>query len=212
MRLSVYFHLALWFATASAAPSVGLQRRSIFRRAADVQSHPPIPTQRWGDNAKSNSKVVYSSNWVGPQLYAASGTKLVSAHGTFTVPSPKYVSWIPGSPQSAAVWIGIDGGDGTNSLLQAGITMSVTSTGQVSYGAVYEWVPGPSVFFTDFKPKGGDVILIDIVGNSPTTGTITLHNQSTRQTVSRSLVASSGSYLEFETAEWIVEDYFVGSG
>ena len=209
MRLSTCLYVALSIVTTTAAPS-RLQSRVNARRTRGSQ--PLIRVS--GDesiedinNGNDTAHVEYSSNWSGAVLVSPpSGTTFTSAHGRFTVPTPKYVG--SGGDESSSAWVGIDGDTYGNAILQAGVDFTVDSSGSVSYDSWYEWYPDYAYDFSNFDVSAGDVIQIDIVATTTSRGTVTLSNKSTGKAVSKTLSApSSSASLGGQNAEWIVEDF-----
>ncbi|EIW87318.1 concanavalin A-like lectin glucanase [Coniophora puteana RWD-64-598 SS2] len=142
---------------------------------------------------------VQSSNWAGAVIQAAPGT-YQAVTGTFTVPSSS-------GSGSAAIWVGIDGaGSDCGVILQTGIVANSDNT----YYSWYEWFPDPSYNFNNINFAAGDVVKLTATAHSTTTGTVTIENQTNGQSVTQDV--SSTHALCQEYAEWIVEDYEVGSG
>ncbi|GJE96348.1 peptidase G1 domain-containing protein [Phanerochaete sordida] len=74
--------------------------------------------------------------------------------------------------------------------------------------AWYEWYPDYAYDFTGIDLSGWDSITATVTATSRTSGTATLENTSTGQTVSVEIQSSSS--LCQQDAEWIVEDYEEG--
>lgn len=155
--------------------------------------------------ANSNVHHKYSDSWSGAVLMQPSSGYFQSVTGRFTVPKPKHLG--SAGEESVAVWVGIDGETCHSGLLQAGVDLVVTKSGEVSYQAWYEWFPALSDGWEDFKISAGDVIQIDVVAMSTTKGTTKLTNVSTGQTVTKDLEAPGDSKLCRGNAEWIVEKH-----
>ncbi|EMC93556.1 hypothetical protein BAUCODRAFT_75521 [Baudoinia panamericana UAMH 10762] len=158
----------------------------------------------------SNTKqTVYSSNWAGAVIISSGITEVT---GTFTVPS---VSEPAGGSDSteygASAWVGIDGDTCGAAILQTGVECLVEGT-ETAYSAWYEWYPDYSYTFTDFDVAPGNVIRATVQATSTTSGVATLENQSTGQSVSHTFSDESSTGTLCETnAEWIVEDFQIGS-
>ncbi|RDW78291.1 hypothetical protein BP5796_06143 [Coleophoma crateriformis] len=160
----------------------------------------------------NDSVVNYSSNWAGVILNPPSSDKpFTSVSGTFAVPAPSVPSGQPDGKYTSSVWLGIDGVNNTNAILQAGIDITITKAGDQAgyvFGAFYEWYPNYAVDFTSFSLTAGDVIAIDITTTSSTSGVVILENVTTGQSISQSVSAPSSSALVRGTsAEWIVENF-----
>jgi len=190
----------LLLASAALAVPSGLGAR-VARRREGRQSQPKQGLEGLGSHITNNSHVEYSSNWAGAAWASSSGT-YKSVTGTFTVPTPKAASG--SSSGSAAAWVGIDGDTCDTAILQTGIDFTI-SGGSVSYDAWYEWYPAYAYDFSGITIQAGDVIILTVTATSTKAGTAVIENQTTGQTVSKSLTSSSA--LCQENAEWIVEDY-----
>jgi hypothetical protein len=217
MKFSIAFITAALAGAALARPSNLAER--VKSRADGSRRHRTQPMIKVGSNFKENAKFIagsdnatahvdYSSNWSGAVLEQPSSGYFKSATGRFTVPTPRHVG--SGGTESSSAWVGIDGDSCASGLLQAGIDFTVSSSGDVSYDAWYEWYPDYAYDFSNFDVGAGDVIQVDIVATSTTRGTVSLTNVSTGQKVSQTLSAPSGSVLCRQNAEWIVEDFEQG--
>ncbi|KAH8691830.1 putative aspergillopepsin-2 precursor [Talaromyces proteolyticus] len=157
---------------------------------------------------KSNGD--YSSNWSGAVLNAPpSGTTFTSVSAEFSVPTPGVADNEAGS---SAAWVGIDGNTYQNAILQTGIDLSVNADGSASFDAWYEWYPAYAYDFSDISINAGDNVSLSVVSTSPNSGIATIENLTNGQKASQILTApDSSSTLGGQNAEWIVEDYEVGS-
>ncbi|RDW84855.1 hypothetical protein BP6252_02445 [Coleophoma cylindrospora] len=160
----------------------------------------------------NNSIVSYSPNWAGVILNPPSSDKpLTSVSGTFAVPAPSVPSGQPDGEYTSSIWLGIDGVNNTNAILQAGIDITITKAGDHTgyvFDAFYEWYPNYAVDFTSFSLTAGDVIAIDITTTSSTSGVIVLENVTTGQSITQSVNApSSSAPVRGTSAEWVVENF-----
>lgn len=212
MKLSLLLSSAL-FATAIFARPSTLAERQARRRAARLRGSQPLialDTEEKEDivNGNNTVHVQYSSNWSGAVLTSPpSGQTFNGVSGRFTVPK---LTKGTGSASSwfASAWVGIDGDTYGNAILQAGIEFTISSSGAVSYNSWYEWYPDYAYDFNNFAVSAGDVIAVSIVASSPSKGTVTLTNESTGKSVSKTLSApDSFVTLGGQNAEWIVEDF-----
>ncbi|KAJ5895679.1 hypothetical protein N7495_007370 [Penicillium taxi] len=197
---------------ALAAPHSGLVDRLQARGVLSHQSRPAHHTSE-GLLMKEGSdatKVQYSKNWAGlvrENPPASSTYTAVSA--TFTVPNPTATD-DSGNLQAASAWVGIDGDTYTNAILQTGIDAYI-SNGEKSYDAWYEWYPDSAENF-DIDLTAGDVIVAQVRSTSPSKGVCIIENQSSGQSVTKTLSApSTTATLGGQNAEWIVEDFNSGS-
>ncbi|CAK5266532.1 unnamed protein product [Mycena citricolor] len=190
-------------AAALAAPRSNVEGRQARRR----MSGPRLPTEGPHANLISNatSHVAYSQNWAGASLESPSGT-YTSVTGTFTVPTPRSAG---GSGSSAAsAWVGIDGDTCSSGIMQTGIDFNVDN-GRVSFDAWYEFYPAFASDFSGFSVSAGDVITLVATKTSSTSGHVSITNESTGRSVSKTL--SGSGRLCGENAEWIVEDFEQGN-
>ncbi|KAH0831134.1 peptidase A4 family-domain-containing protein [Lanmaoa asiatica] len=154
------------------------------------------------EQAGAISNTQYSGNWAGAIWEQGNGT-FNSVTGTFTVPTPS-----GSTGASAAAWVGIDGDTCASAILQTGIAFTVES-GQPTYSAWCEWYPAPSSTFSGINISAGDTIKLTVTAWTATSGTTMIANLSNGQTVSKNLTSSAP--LCGQNAEWIVEDYTMGS-
>ncbi|KAI0035573.1 aspergillopepsin [Vararia minispora EC-137] len=148
----------------------------------------------------------FSTNWSGAVLVAGSST-FKTVTGTFTVPTPREPSGGSGTHSSSA-WVGIDGDTCQTAILQTGIDFNVNG-GSVSFDAWFEWFPAFAQDFSGITVRAGDSITTTVTATSLTSGTATIVNHSTGQTVSHTF--SGQPSLCQENAEWIVEDFQQGN-
>ncbi|KAG6005981.1 hypothetical protein E4U21_007474 [Claviceps maximensis] len=142
-------------------------------------------------NAESG---LYSPIWAGA---VHEGEDFTYAEGTFKIPK---ATGVAGS--GVAVWVGIDGVECDQALLQTGVT--VYANGKLE--AWYEWYPDYSHTFDDLKLKVGDEIKMSVKATSKTTGTAYLENLTTGQKVSQAMPKGPAP-LCGKTAEWVVESF-----
>lgn len=196
---------------AFAAPRSGLVERLQER---GVLSHQSTPAEKNGVLLKddsSSSTVQYSKNWAGVVREQPPANAIYTAvSATFTVPNPVATD-NSGDNQAVSAWVGIDGDTYTNAILQTGIDAYIQN-GEKSFDAWYEWYPNSAENF-DLDLSEGDVIVAKVESFSPSKGVAIIENQSTGQTVTKALDAPSASAtLGGQNAEWIVEDFNLGSG
>jgi len=155
-----------------------------------------------------------SSNWAGYNLgYVSDGRKLFGqVSGTWTVPT---TSLHASENEYSVNWVGIGGGcidkncfavDPT--LIQAGTGQYINSSGQRSYFAWWEIIPGPILEIANFPVRGGDNVFVDIrlkVAFSDI-WKIKIVNSTTGQTFTTTVPYGSTRL----TAEWIEERPSVG--
>lgn len=207
----VLSHILLLAASAAAAATRGhgLAARVAARGEMTRLTRPKIPAIDVDDEEVANrTNVDYSSNWSGGVLTAPpSGTTFTSVTAQFTVPRPSLPS---GATQDsyASAWVGIDGDTYTNAILQTGVDFGISTSGQVSYDAWYEWYPDYAYDFSGIDIGTGDDIKITVTSTSNRAGSVVIENLSNGQLVTQSLTApSSTATLGGQNAEWIVEDF-----
>lgn len=158
-----------------------------------------------------------SSNWSGAVVNRPSSEPLVTVTGQWVVPSvsPPQSAW-NGSGYNdgtymCAVWVGLDGWNGTNDVLQAGTTSQLgVSGGQVtstSYYAWIEWFGNSWKVESDFPINPGEAILCTVCAPFGSAhGTAMFTNQTTGLHANYGIDPPDGVTLSGNVAEWIVED------
>jgi len=209
MRTTTILYGLLAAATTTlAAPGTAARRaRHEARKAGDLRSHPFIPSNTSSSSQvngpSTEQQVSYSENWSGAALVGSNYTGIT---GTFVVPTPQAPSGGSSSTTySASAWVGLDGYTCTSAILQTGIDLTVQN-GKPSFAAWYEWYPAYAYDFTGITISAGNTLKLTIVATSTTSGTATVENVSTGQSVTHTFTAQTGS-LCGTNAEWIVEDY-----
>jgi len=144
---------------------------------------------------------------------------------TFTTVSARWVvpnAWPPPSAWNGngwndgtyhcSTWVGIDGWNGIQELLQGGTASeAIVSGGQItsqrSY-AWFEWWPAGEIAFSSLTVKPGDLVnfLVCSPPNDNTHGYVSVLNECSQQTNSTAVTAPGTSSLAGTTAEWITED------
>ncbi|CAK5282587.1 unnamed protein product [Mycena citricolor] len=191
-------------AAALAVPRSNIEGRQARRRMSGPRLTSQGPAAA-NQISNATSHVAFSTNWAGASLESPSGT-YTSVTGTFTVPTPKS----PGGSGSfaASAWVGIDGDTCSSAIMQTGIDFNIDN-GVVSYDAWYEYYPAFASDFSGFSVSAGDVITLVATKSSTTSGSVSITNESTGKTVSKSLTGSAT--LCGQNAEWIVEDFEEGN-
>jgi hypothetical protein len=148
-----------------------------------------------------------SSNWFGYNqgiLEKAAPFNQVAAD--WNVPSASLRNG--GQNEYSATWVGIGGGCLDTactvtdaSLIQAGTSQDVSSSGAVSYSAWWEVIPAPSLSITTMTVGAGDHMHVDIRQLAPEVWTITVQDVSRGETFTQTVPYAS----TFATAEWIEE-------
>lgn len=76
-----------------------------------------------------------------------------------------------------------------------------------SFSAWYEWYPQYAYDFKSITISAGDVIKVSVDATSTTTGTATVDNLTTGQSVTHTFSGGTTGTLCETNAEWIVEDF-----
>jgi len=199
MKVSVSALVSLLFATTLVSGSTLAQRRAA-RAARKSRPLELSSSERNGAASGNETDVTFSSNWSGVVLTSPpSGQTFTKVVGTFNVPTAS-------GQGAASAWVGIDGDTAQSAILQSGIDFDADG----SFDAWFEWFPNAATDFTGFSMSAGQSITVTIQSSSSTSGTVTLKNNSSGKSVSKSLTAPRGSTLAGQNAEWIVEDFEEG--
>ncbi|KAJ5209884.1 Concanavalin A-like lectin/glucanases superfamily [Penicillium cf. griseofulvum] len=193
-----------------AAPRSGLIDRLQARGAL---SHQSLPAEKKGVLLKEGTqraKVQYSKNWAGVVREKPPPSATYTAvSATFTVPEPTATD-DSGEMQAVSAWVGIDGDTYTKAILQTGIDAYIQN-GKQTFDAWYEWYPLSAENF-DLELSAGDVVVAKVESYSSSKGVAIVENQSSGQSVTKTLSApSTSATLAGQNAEWIVEDFNVGN-
>ncbi|UNI19463.1 hypothetical protein JDV02_005645 [Purpureocillium takamizusanense] len=145
-------------------------------------------------NGKSFNTESVQSPW-GGGVQEGQGWRTVT--GTTVIPSVTGQSPDAG----AAAWVGIDGYSCQSAILQTG----VVAWGDGRVQSWYEWYPEPPVYYGDqLAVKAGDEVRMSVNATSGTSGTSTLENLTTGQSVTTPY-DNMGESLCGSDAEWIIE-------
>jgi hypothetical protein len=158
-----------------------------------------------------------TTNWSGAVVNRPSSEPLVTVTGQWVVPSvsPPQSAWngtgYNDGTYMCAVWVGLDGWNGTNDVLQAGTTSQVNVSGgkvtSTSYFSWIEWFGNAWTPESDFPVNPGETILCTVCapfGNAH--GTAMLTNQTTGLSMNYGIDPPGGVTLAGNVAECIVED------
>jgi hypothetical protein len=143
------------------------------------------------------TSTVQSSNWSG---YVELNGPFTAVTGTFSVPS-----LYAGTPSNdlMAEWVGIDGGNGDSSLIQAGINESPDPSNPNDFIIQPWWeiLPASETYIPSVQVRVGDQVTVSIRQLSTSEWSITLTDATNGETFTteQSFTGSAA------TAEWIVE-------
>ncbi|GKZ33811.1 aspergillopepsin-2 [Aspergillus brasiliensis] len=225
MKFSAILTGSLFATAALAAPLTEKRRaRQAARAAAKRHSNPPyIPgSDKEVLKLTNTTNVEYSSNWAGAVLIGSDYTKVT---GEFTVPSVSAGSsssggygdygygYFKNKRQSeeycASAWVGIDGDTCETAILQTGVDFCYEG-GETSYEAWYEWYPDYAYNFDSLSISEGDSIKVTVEATSKSSGSATVENLTTGQSVTHTFSGNVEGDLCETNAEWIVEDFESG--
>lgn len=148
-----------------------------------------------------------SNNWSGYNqgTLEQGGKSFHQISGTWMVPTA--TAHKAGQNEYSATWVGIGGGcvDATcmvtdSTLIQAGTSQDVDTTGRANYSAWWEIIPAPSVQVS-LPVAAGNTISVTIAETTPQLWSIVINNVTTSQSWSTTVPYSS----TYATAEWIEE-------
>jgi hypothetical protein len=149
--------------------------------------------------------------WSGGIVFPSDGDQMKWIEGTWKMPNDSPPTGAEsGIWYTASTWIGIDGDDGSSDVLQAGCDADVMISGganQHLFSPWWEWYPAGSFWITSMTVSPGDELtcLICVHAGSTTTASIFLGNVTTNVGNFFSATAPSGTELQGNCAEWIVE-------
>jgi len=197
-------------ATPTPSPSPAATKKSVVTyvthtapqsSVSSLKPHTTASSTPATSSAPTTSAVSYtSSNWAG---YLATGSSYTAVNGSWTVPSPTGNST---STSADAAWVGI-GGVTSNDLIQAGTLDTISASGQVTVSAFYEILPAAARLIT-MTVSPGDVMAASVTETGTNLWQITITDQTTSQTYSKSLSYASS----LSSAEWIEEDPSTSGG
>ncbi len=173
---------------ATDASSLTAQRASTVLSFQVSPSSPPL---------NQSGPLYESRNWSG---YVAGDGPFTAAGGTFSVASLDASAAIG---DYMAEWVGIDGGNGGGTVIQAGVqeTPDPSNPHLTTYMPFWETYPAPPVLITDVGVSAGDEVTVNISQNSDIDWGITV----TDDTNGESFTIDTPYTGPGSTAEWIVE-------
>jgi hypothetical protein len=192
--LSKRFGSLLALAIMPALAQVPSQTASTASDAVIPRQHAPRKLYGTPPRVIGNVTVEDSTNWSG---YAVEGSSFTKALGSWTVPTVN-CSKTPNTYSS--FWVGIDGW--TSSTVEQTGTDSDCNGSTPSYYAWYEFYPAASILISSVPVSPGNHISTSVTYNSGTSFTITLTNESTGKSFSKTGSVSGAART---SAEWIAE-------
>ncbi|KAI6380813.1 hypothetical protein MCOR25_001487 [Pyricularia grisea] len=163
-----------------------------------------------GKRSGTGNAISYSGNWCGAMQNAPTNNLVSSVSGWLTAPVLDIRHTENRTPQFAASWMGIDGGENCRTaLLQGGTTTEIDANGSQTSKAWFEWIPDAAYDIPSMPVAPGDNIYIVVEALSSTQGRITMTNAD--QPFSIVIELTNGQPLCRRHAEWIVENFRVNS-
>jgi hypothetical protein len=202
-RRRPYGLLSLLIVTSTVIGTLGVAPATATVKTGAPRITVPAPP---GPAATPGAKLWAARNWSGYALPVSGtpATKYTSVTGSWTVPSVNAPPHPGKAKQYSATWVGIDGDNDGNDLIQAG-TEQDWARGSASYYAWWEILPAAETPIASITVQPGDSMTVSIVQGSPD-WTITL----TDETTGKSFTTEKSYSGLHETAEWIQEAPTVG--
>jgi hypothetical protein len=182
----------LWSASDHIVPRMKTMRRN--RR-------PVMGPARGGDRSANWSGGVVPGQWV-------------TVYGSWKIPTVSKGLPAPGgigtTDYMSGSWVGIDGWNGNEFVLQTGVTQNYSGGGQYGggqYSAFWEWYPGNPTQVTNFSVAPGDTVsaMVAYDGEHSMAGFIQLVNETNGQHFQLLLTPPDGVPLVGSSVEWIME-------
>jgi hypothetical protein len=152
-----------------------------------------------------------STNWSGAVITAASGQSFSTVSAEWMVPTVAQLPIKGITTSDVAEWIGIDGYQ-SNDVCQAGVLEIVKTSGghtTITCKAFDEWYPAAANIIpaSSFHVKPGNTIEVKVEtsGAGATNATFIFDDLTTHKTYDASLTAPTGTHLQGNCAEFVVE-------
>jgi hypothetical protein len=162
----------------------------------------------------NNALTTNSYNWSGSAAVNISNPQNKEAiEGYFEVPTAHQAFGVcNGGWDWSSVWPGIDGFNSSD-VLQGGVEVDAYCNGGSKssyYSAWIEWYPFSEVRVSSPAITPGDYLFVEVWNVSPTQGYVYFHDYSSNVTAEYVLTAPSGTTLQGNSVEWVVERPSVG--
>ena len=154
-----------------------------------------------------------SNNWSGTAVVGGTFAAQEAIIAEYVVPTARQAfGACTGTWSYSSNWPGIDG-YGSSDVLQAGTESDAycDSTQTAAYYTAWvEWYPYNETRVSAPAITPGDVLFVEVWSTSTTTGYAYFYNNSTQESAEYALTAPSGTTLQSNSVEWIVERPTVG--
>jgi hypothetical protein len=160
----------------------------------------------------SDATAATSGNWAGQALansatgYGASS--FTEVMGQWVISGVQQAVGMCSGTDYSATWVGMDGLNGENDVVQAGTEADDTCAGGNNYintYAWYEWYPANTYELMDFPAPVGGSMFVVVQATSATSATASFVNLQTGAYTAFAFGAPSGTSLKGNSAEWIEE-------
>jgi hypothetical protein len=177
----------------------------------------PARDARGGGPIANNAVTTTSSNWSGSAtLHIANPKNTEAVEAYFVVPTAHQAfGACDGGWDYSSVWPGIDGAFISPDVLQGGIEADAYCNGGTKstlYSAWIEWFPFNETRVSSPVITPGDYLFVEVWNVSTTLGYVYFHDYSSNVTAEYQLTAPSGTTLQGNSVEWVVERPGVGGG
>jgi hypothetical protein len=149
------------------------------------------------------SESLLSANWSGGIVFPPAGGQFSIVAGRWTVPSP-----IPNDDNNTydcGSWIGIDGWNSSDRVLQVGVDWKVRNETLTTIYPWFEWYPENEIQIPNAVVNVGDFVICTISAESSNRANIIFSNNTNHQYWAAGVTAPTGTVLVGDSAEWIVE-------
>ncbi len=196
------------YAAWAAAVSPTARRESPVLTKTNI-THGPMRGAGGGGPIANNALTTTSSNWSGSAAVNITNPQDVERiEADFVVPTAHQAfGACNGGWDYAAVWPGIDGFSNSD-VLQGGIEADAYCNGgstSTFYSAWVEWYPNSLTQVSSPVITPGDYLFVEVWNVSTTVGYVYFHDYSSNVTAEYKLTAPSGTTLQGNSVEWIVE-------
>jgi hypothetical protein len=163
----------------------------------------------------NNVVAATSGNWSGSSVVGGTFSTIEAIIGRFVVPTAHQAfGSCTGGWDYSSQWPGIDG-NGSGDVLQAGTEVDAYCSGSTTntfYSAWTEWYPAGEVRVSSPVINPGDLVQVEVWSVSTTSGYAYFTDFSSNTSAEYHLTAPSGTILQGNSVEWIVERPGISGG